>query len=112
MAVCPTAIVAWKRDQMITLHYAPGTASMVVHWLLIELGIPHRLHKLDFEAREQKSPEYLKINPAGVVPALVTDDGQVLCEAAAITMQLADLHPEAGLVPAPGTPERGRYYQW
>lgn len=95
-----------------TLHYAPGSASMVVHWLLIELAVPHQLHALDFDAREQKSPAYLKINPAGVVPALVMGDGQVLCEAAAITMHLADVHGDAGLAPAPGTPERGQYYQW
>ncbi|MEO6572325.1 MAG: glutathione S-transferase family protein [Polyangiaceae bacterium] len=97
---------------MLTLYYSPATAGMVVHWLLIELGAPHRLHKLDFEAREQKSPEYLKINPAGVVPALVLDDGMALCEAAAITMHLADSHPEAGFAPTPGTPERAQYYQW
>jgi glutathione S-transferase len=99
-------------EPMIILHYAPGTASMAVHWLLIELRVPHQLRKLDFDAREQKSPEYLKINPAGVVPALVIGDGQVLCEAAAIAMQLSDLHPDAGLAPPLGTAARGHYYQW
>ena len=94
-----------------TLYYSPGTASLVVHWLLIELGVPHALHKLDFDKREQKSPEYLAINPAGVVPALV-QDGQVLTEAAAIVLHLADTHPQAGLAPAVGSPERAQYYRW
>ena len=54
-----------------TLYGSPSTASMVVHWLLIELDLPHNLYHLDFEKREHKSPDYLKINPVGVVPALV-----------------------------------------
>lgn len=94
-----------------TLYYSRSTASLVVHWLLIELGVPHELHELDFDKRDQKSPEYLKINPAGVVPTLVID-GQVLTEAAAIVMHLADTHPKADLAPALGTAERAQYYRW
>jgi glutathione S-transferase len=94
-----------------TLYYSPSTASLVVHWLLIELDVPHTLHALDFDKQEQKSPDYLAINPAGVVPALAID-GQVITEAAAIVMHLADLHPEAALAPLPGTSQRAQYYQW
>jgi glutathione S-transferase len=96
---------------MMTLYYSPGAASLVVHWLLIELGEPHELRLLDFEAREQKSAEYLKLNPSGVVPTLVVD-GVPLAEAGALVMHLADLHPEAALAPTPGSLERARYYQW
>lgn len=95
----------------ITLYGSPSTASLVVHWLLIELQAPHELHQLDFDREEQKSPAYLKINPQGRVPTLVID-GQVLTESAAIAMHLADLFPAAGLAPPPGTPERGAYYRW
>ncbi|KRG86931.1 glutathione S-transferase [Stenotrophomonas daejeonensis] len=95
----------------VILYGSQSTASLVVHWLLIELGIEHELRQLDFDKREQKSPEYLAINPAGRVPTLLID-GQVLTESAAIAMHLADLHPEAGLAPAPGTPARGDYYRW
>jgi len=96
---------------MITLYYSPSTASLVVHWLLIELDLPHTLHRLDLDAREHKQAAYLAINPAGVVPALAID-GEVFCEAAAIIMHLADLHPTAALAPAPATAARGHYYQW
>lgn len=96
---------------MITLYHSPSTAATVVHWLLIDLDLPHQLHALDFDNREQGSPAYLKINPAGVVPTLVID-GQVICETAAILMHLGDLHADRGLSPVPGTPERARYYQW
>jgi glutathione S-transferase len=94
-----------------TLYYSPSTAALVVHWLLIELDVPHTLHALDFERREHKAPEYLQLNPAGVVPTLRLD-GQVLTEAAAIVLHLADLHPQAGLAPPPGSPARAAYYRW
>lgn len=96
---------------MTTLYFSPSTASLVVHWLLIELGLPHELRRLDFDKREHKSAEYLQLNPAGVVPTLVID-GQPITEAAAIVLHLADAHPGAGLAPAPGTLARAKYYQW
>jgi glutathione S-transferase len=95
----------------VTLYGSQSTASLVVHWLLIELGIEHELRMLDFDKQEQRSPEYLAINPQGRVPTLIVD-GQVLTESAAIAMHLADLHPQAGLAPAIGTPERAAYYRW
>lgn len=95
----------------VILYGSPSTASLVVHWLLIELDIDHALHMLDFDRQEQKSAHYLQINPAGVVPTLVLD-GQVLTEAPAIAMHLADLHPHAGLAPPLGSAERAQYYRW
>lgn len=95
----------------IVLYGSPSTASLVVHWLLIELAVPHEVIQLDFGRHEQKSAEYLQLNPQGRVPTLVVD-GQVMTEAAAIVMHLADRYPEAGLAPVPGTPARGDYYRW
>ena len=96
---------------MITLYYSPGAASLVVHWLLIELELPHTLHKLDLGAGEHKRPEYLALNPAGLVPTVVID-GQVVTEAAAIALHLADLRPAASFAPPIGTPARAAYYRW
>ena len=96
---------------MHTLYYAPGAASMVVHWLLIELDVPYRLQLVDLEAREQKTPEYLALNPNGVVPTLVVD-GEPRTEAMALTLQLADTYPDAGLAPAIGSDGRAHYYEW
>jgi len=95
----------------VVLYGSQSTASLVVHWLLIELGIEHELHMLDFDRREQKDPGYLALNPQGRVPTLVID-GQVVTESVAIVLHLADLHPEAGLAPAAGTPARAAYYRW
>ena len=96
---------------MLTLFYAPGAASLVVHWLLIELDVRHELRLLDFDAREQKSAEYLKINPNGVVPTLLID-GEPLFEAVALVMHLADAYPAAELAPPLGSLQRAHYYQW
>ena len=94
-----------------TLYGSRSTASLVVHWLLLELQIEHELVLLDFDTREQKAVDYLALNPAGRVPTLLID-GQVLTEAAAIALYLADRHPQANLLPGPGTPERGAAYRW
>ncbi len=94
-----------------TLYGSPSTAALVVHWLLLELQIEHDLVLLDFDTREHKDAAYLALNPAGLVPTLVLD-GQVLTEAAAIALHLADRHPEAALLPAPGTAERAEAYRW
>lgn len=96
---------------MHVLYYAPGAASLVVHWLLIELDVPHELRRLDLEARDQKRADYLALNPAGVVPTLVVN-GRSMTEAAAIALWLAERHPEAALAPAPGDPGRQAFLQW
>ncbi len=96
---------------MLTLYSSPGAAGLVVHWLLIELGAAHELRMLDFEAREHKSAEYLKLNPNGVVPTLLVD-GEPVYEAGALVLYLADAYPMAGLAPPVDSLERARYYQW
>lgn len=96
---------------MIQLHHYPGTASMVPHILLEELGVPYELKLVDRQQNAHKSPEYLKLNPNGLIPVLVDGD-LVLYETAAICLHLADTHPEARLVPPLGTPERAHCYKW
>jgi glutathione S-transferase len=94
-----------------TLYYSPGTASMVVHLALLEIGAPHRLELVDFGKDAQHGPDYLRLNPRGQVPTLVVD-GRAYFESAALLMLLAERHPEAGLAPPPGSELRGDYLQW
>ena len=96
---------------MYTLYYSPSSASFVVHWLLLELDLPHQLRRVDLASKQQKSAEYLALNPNGVVPTLLVDD-QPVFECAAQLLYLADAHPQAGLAPLAGTVERAHYYQW
>ena len=96
---------------MYELYYSPGTASFAVHWLLIEMNLPHTLNLVDFDARAQKSPDYLRVNPDGVVPTLIIN-GVARSECAALLLTLADRYPAAGLAPAGGDDDRAAYYQW
>lgn len=96
---------------MYTLYYSPGTASMVVHLALLEIGAPYELRLVDFGRDAQHSDAYLRLNPRGVVPTLVID-GRPRNESAALLAMLAERHPEAKLIPPPGTPEREAWLQW
>lgn len=96
---------------MMQLHYYPSNASMTPHILLRELGVPFELKYVDRNAGAHKSPEYLKLNPNGLIPVLVDGD-LVLYETAAIVLHLVDTHPAAGLAPAVGTAERALFYKW
>ena len=96
---------------MIQLHYYPGNASFVPHLLLEELGETFELQYVDRGANAHKTPAYLKLNPNGRIPVFV--DGElVLYETAAICLHLVDTHPQAGLAPPVGTPERAHFYKW
>ncbi|HZS82902.1 MAG TPA: glutathione S-transferase [Stellaceae bacterium] len=96
---------------MYTLHYYPGNASMAPHMALEEIGEPFELSLVDRTKNAQKSPDYLRLNPNGLIPVLV--DGElVLFESAAICLHLADRHPESRLAPPFGLPLRAHFYKW
>jgi glutathione S-transferase len=92
------------------LFYAPGTASLAVHWMLIELGVEFQTQRLDLKAGEQRSPGYLRLNPAGRVPTLIID-GLAYTESAALLMMLAERHSEANFAPAIGDGRRGKWLE-
>lgn len=96
---------------MIQLYYSPGSANLVPHILLEEIGAPFELVLVDRANAAHKKPEYLKLNPNGQIPVLVDDDF-VLYETAAIALYLADRFVEKKLAPPPGTPQRAHYTQW
>lgn len=83
---------------MLELYYAPRTCALAVHLALELAGAPHRATRLDFAAAQQRSPEFMALNPKGRVPALVTDRG-VLTETPAILLYLAQCFPQARLAP-------------
>jgi glutathione S-transferase len=67
--------------------------------------------EIDADKGEQKSADYLKINPNARVPTLI-EDGRIMYESAAILLYLCEKHPQAGLMPAVGSAERARFLQW
>ena len=83
---------------MLALYYATNTCALASHIALEETGAAYETRWVDFGAAEQTKPEYLKINPKGRVPALVTDRG-ALTETPAILAYIAQTHAAARLAP-------------
>lgn len=83
---------------MLKLYYAPGTCALASHIALECAGADYEAVRIDFGKQEQRSPEYLHINPKGRVPALATDRG-VITETPAILQYIAQTHPQAKLAP-------------
>jgi glutathione S-transferase len=95
----------------ITFYHAVPSRSMVVRWMLEEVGQPYDVHLLDLKAGAQNAPDYRAINPQGKVPA-IRYKGVVTTEVAAICCLLADEFPQAKLAIPVGDPQRGPYLQW
>jgi glutathione S-transferase len=83
---------------VLTLYYAPHTCALATHIVLEEVGAAYSGKRIDFASNQQRSPGYLKINPKGRVPALVTDRG-ILTETPAMLVYVAQSFPKAGLAP-------------
>jgi GST-like protein len=79
---------------------------------LAEAGANYELHLVSLEKNEQKSPEFLALNPAGKMPALRLPDGGIITESAAIMLTIADRFPQAGLIPPHATFARAEAYRW
>lgn len=91
--------------------HGPNTRSTGTVWLVEELGVPYELRKIDVFGGETREADFLKINPAGKVPA-IRHKGKTLTEMAAISLYLCDEFPQAGLAPAIGDPLRADYLYW
>jgi glutathione S-transferase len=95
----------------ITLYASIASRSFTAFWMLEELAIPYTWKETDIKERQHKSPEYLKINPSGRVPAIAVD-GIVVTERPAICAYLADRFSYGELAPRIEAPERGPYLKW
>ena len=77
------------------LYSMTGTCALSVHIALEWAGAPYELVMMPHG--DNRKPEFLAINPSGMVPTVVLDDGQVLTEAAAILAWVVDSYPVAEL---------------
>lgn len=96
---------------MYKLFYYPRNASWAPHLVLAEMDVEFELILVDRKSNQQKSAEYLALNPTGRIPTLVDKD-LVIFESAAICLYLCDRHPESGLIPCATSPLRAIFYQW
>ncbi|HEX8232344.1 MAG TPA: glutathione transferase GstA [Caulobacteraceae bacterium] len=95
------------------LYYAPAACSLAPHIAAIEAGLPLELKKVEFGANGKTvdGRDYAEINPKGAVPALETDEGEVLTENAVLLQYLASKAPGSRLVPAGDGLERWRFLE-
>ena len=91
------------------LYSAPGTCATAMHIVLEWIGQPYEVEHLDLKG--MKSPEYMRLNPSGVVPTLVDGD-LVLPEGMAILLYLVDKYPEIDLGPVADTADRVQLHRW
>lgn len=89
------------------LYVLPGACSLASHIALEAVAETLPTEKPPFEIivvdRSQNySQQYLAINPLGTVPALVTDDGQLIVESFAVQLYIAAQFPQARLAPPVG----------
>ena len=94
---------------MLTFYFTPGASSMATHIALHEVGAPFESRLISLTKHENRTPEYLALNPEGKVPTLVID-GRPLTEVAANLWYLAKRFPDAGLLPRTTSPPKPRSF--
>ena len=89
-----------------------GSGAFCVEASLAEAGAPVEFHEISLEKDEQRSEEFRALNPSGKIPALRLPSGEVVTETSALLYFIAERHPEAKLLPPPGSAERGQALRW
>ena len=84
--------------EKLKIYHLPGACSRVTLTALEHVGLKYEDYAINLIRGEQKTPEFLAINPRGKIPALIYD-GKLLTENAAIISWLHSEYPEAGLFP-------------
>src|SRR5215468_11528903 len=97
------------RSPMYILYGSALTRAALVQWVLDEGRLEYELRKIDILKGEHRAAEFLAINPAGLVPVLITPDGEALYEVAALMLYLADRHQLTELAPPLTDPDRGLF---
>jgi len=94
------------------VYGAAGSGSVPVEAALTLIGAPYEVVEAVTWEGPAEQAKVAAVNPMRQVPVLVTPDGEVLTESAAILIWLAEKHPEAALAPEPDDPRRGQFLRW
>lgn len=94
------------------VYGSKGSGAFCVEAALAEAGAPVELSEMHLENDDQHGEDFLKLNPSGKIPALILPDGSALTESAAILLLIAERHPEANLLPPPGSADRAIALRW
>jgi len=96
---------------MITVHHLNDSRSMRILWLMEELGLPYEIRHYKRLETRLAPPELAAIHPVGKSP-VITDNGRVVFESAAIIDYLIRRHGKGRLAPDPASAEYDDYQMW
>lgn len=94
------------------IYGASGSGSMPVEAALTLMGQAHRVVEAPTWEGDAERDKVAPVNPMRQIPALVLPSGEILTESAAILLWLTERHPEAGLAPPAGHPQRAQFLRW
>lgn len=95
-----------------TIYGDLGSGAFSSEAVLAEAAAPYSFELIALDKNAQKTPEFLKVNPNGKIPALRLPDGAVVTESLAIVLTVADRFPAAKLLPETGSARRADAYRW
>ncbi len=95
----------------LTLYLMPGSSSMAPHIALHEVGATFDSRVIQLASKDNRTPDYLAVNPEGKVPTLLVDD-RPMTEVAAILYYLARRFPAAGLLPEGDIEAEAQIISW
>lgn len=93
---------------MYELYGDSGSGAFCIEAMLAQAKAEYHWNEISLTENGQHSTDFLALNPVGKIPALVLENGDVLTESAAIVLWLAEMYPEAALLPPPGAPDRAK----
>lgn len=95
------------------LYFTKGSCSLAIRIIMHEIGLKSEFEAVDLKTKKTASgQDFLQINPKGAVPALLTDDNEILTENAVIQQYLADKYNATHLLPALNNFKRYRVLEW
>ena len=95
-----------------TLFGENGSGAFCIEAALAEAGAPYDFRDIALEKDEQRSPEFLALNPSGKIPALKLPSGEIVTETSALLFLIAERHPGAALLPPVEAPGRAQALRW
>lgn len=94
------------------IYGAPGSGSGIVEAACAHIGVDYEARDLDARNDQHRGSEYSALNPHRKMPTLETDGGEIITESVAILLTLDERHPEAALLPRPGSEDRAQALRW
>jgi len=97
---------------MYTLYWSPRTGAFPPDAVLSLANTAFQRRRVKQTNMRVDDPAFQKVSPMNQIPAIIMPDGIVMCESMAISLALAERHPNTGVLPPEASPERAYVYRW